>query len=117
VTKTREADSLFDVNVSFITFCRYLSCSPHSTGKGNDMPLFTPEKPYQIPPTSDRTRQPDAPKQEQEPTPADSNLTAKRELAKNLLIQGLTVAAVCRIMNLPPEMIIPPDELPDLERS
>ena len=58
------------------------------------MPLLSPEKTYQIPPTTDRTRQPDAPEQEQEPAPADSNLTAKRELAKNLLIQGLTVAAL-----------------------
>ncbi len=45
-----------------------------------------------------------------EKQPANSNETAKREMATELLLQGFTEKAICRILNISPDQM--PETLP-----
>jgi hypothetical protein len=42
--------------------------------------------------------------------PVKSNETAKREMASELLLQGFTEKAICRILNISPDQM--PEQLP-----
>lgn len=46
----------------------------------------------------------------QEKHPASSNETAKREMAIELMLQGFTEKAICRILNITPDKL--PEPLP-----
>ena len=45
-----------------------------------------------------------------EKQPVNSNETAKREMAAELLLQGFTEKAICRILNISPDQM--PEPLP-----
>jgi len=45
-----------------------------------------------------------------EKPPANSNETAKREMATELLLQGFSEKAICRILNITPDKM--PEQLP-----
>ena len=44
----------------------------------------------------------------EEKVAVDSNATAKREIASELMLQGLSDAAICRILNISPEQLPEP---------
>ena len=47
-------------------------------------------------------------KKTEEKVAVDSNATAKREIASELMLQGLSDAAICRILNISPEQLPEP---------
>ena len=47
-------------------------------------------------------------KKTEENVAVDSNAAAKREIASELMLQGLSDAAICRILNISPEQLPEP---------